>query len=155
MIGEKLIKKPWLLVVSIILAFVILYFIVDRIEFITNAEKTIGRVQSISVRNDRCGGRRNRYECTEFSALIGFTTKAGKYGQFNIRAGSARGHNQPISRANLQTSDYVNVIYDPRDITRVYEDSFYGVWGTPIMIFFFQISTLFGAMSRPKDKASH
>ncbi|MCC7070321.1 MAG: DUF3592 domain-containing protein [Deltaproteobacteria bacterium] len=147
-----MIKQPWLLVVSGILLVGAIGFAVDRLIFLASAEKTQGTVERITASNGRCGSKKNKYPCTRFEAEVAFTTKKGRDGEITVSAGSARGNNQPTSAADLSVGRGVPVVYNPRNPSKAYQDSLWGVWGTPLMMFIGQVATLFGSLSEGRRR---
>ncbi|MEZ0260368.1 MAG: DUF3592 domain-containing protein [Alphaproteobacteria bacterium] len=148
-----MIKQPLFFIISIALLLVIGWFVVDRIVFLQNAKRITGKVVSISAHNDRCGSRRTRYSCTRFDAKVQYTPpETGKNYIMNLGAGSVRGHNQPVSRSGYQIGSGVQVAYDARKPETSYEDTFFGIWGTPLMVFFFQITTFFSSLTEPRRR---
>ncbi len=162
--SKNLIKKPVIknkisFVVSMILLVWVIYFVIDRIQFLSVAAHTTWVVESVTASNDRCSERRNKrtyhYDCTRFHAVIWFDTLPPPpivHSNFNLSAGSVRWHDQPLSLASRYESEITKVTYDPKNISRVYEDTLFGVWWTPITAFFAQIITLFGAFSEKKKR---
>lgn len=105
-------------------------FFLSRFDFYINSAEVEGQVTKITSDNDSCySGRRhsNFYDCTEYTAVINYTTPQGKY-TVNIWAGSARGHNQSISLANYQIGEKVEILYDTRNPTSAYRNTFLDIW---------------------------
>lgn len=151
-----MIKQPIFFIISIALLLVIGWFVVDRIIFLQNAKRITGKVVSVSAHNDRCGSRRSRYSCTRFDALIQYTPpETGRSYTLSLGAGSARGYDQPVSRASYHIGQGVQVAYDGRKPEVSYEDSFFGIWGTPLMVFFFQITTFFSSLTEPRRRRGY
>lgn len=147
-----MIKQPWLLVVSGILLVVALGFAIDRALFLVTAERTSGSVERITSSNGRCGSKKNKYDCTRFQAIVGFTTKDGRAGEITVSAGSSRGYDQPSSAADLSVRQAVPVVYSPRNPAKAYQNSLWGVWGAPLMAFIGQLATLFGSFSEGRRR---
>lgn len=147
-----MIKQPIWAIASLVALLIIGGFVVDRCIFLHTAEHTIGRVLALNSYDSRCGRRRSRYNCTKFDATVEFSTKAAARYTLEVSAGSARGYHQPLSSASLRVNEGVPVVYDPNKPTRAYEDSLWGVWGTPIMLAVFQITSLFVSMTEQKGK---
>lgn len=145
------VKQPTWLVVAGIIFCGILYFIFDRIQFLSIAERVTGIVSNISAYNDRCWWK-HKYDCTEFTATVDFMTLHWEKNNFSISWGSERGHNQPISYSSRRIGGAIAVAYDPANIERVYEDTLWGIWWTPIMAFFLQIISFISAFSEPKKR---
>lgn len=156
---KPIIKNKVMFVISMILLLWCIYFIIDRIQFLSVAAHTTGKVESVTATNDTCSERRNKrtyhYDCTRFHAVIGFDTLPPPpivHSNFGLSAGSVRWHNQPLSRATRHEWNSTKVAYDPTNISRVYEDTLFGVWWTPLTTFFAQIMTLLGALSEKRNK---
>jgi hypothetical protein len=147
-----MIKQPIWAIVSLALLVVIAGFIVERCIFLYNAERAIGRVIAVDSHNGTCGHRRSRYACTEFDATVEFSTRMAARYTLEISAGTARGYDQPLSRASRRVSDGVWVVYNPNKPTKAYEDSVWGVWGMPIVLALFQLTSLLVSISEPKGK---
>ena len=149
-----MIKQPWLLAVSGVCLLVALWLVADRTMFLWSAEKTIGTVTELSGRNERCGRRKSRYSCTKFSAQVQYATRSGSTHTLDISAGSARGHNQPATRARVRKDGPVPVVYAPDQPDRAYEDTLFGVWGAPLMAGFAQIATFLGSLAEGRKRRS-
>ncbi len=149
-----MIKQPWLLVISGLLLVGALGFAADRVIFLMGAQKTRGTVERLTAENGRCGSKKNKYSCTRFSADVAFTTSDGRSSSISISAGSTRGHNQPTSSANVSVGQGVPVVYSPRNPSKAYQDSLWGVWGAPLMMFIGQLATLFGSFSEGRRRRS-
>jgi hypothetical protein len=147
-----MIRQPLFAIISFICFLVVGYFIVDRCLFLYSAERANGRVIKVVGHNSWCGYRRSRHPCTEFDAVVEFSTQVSSYHTLEVSAGSARDYYQPLSRASLRVGSVVSVVYDPSNPKRAYNDSLWGVWGMPIMIAMFQLSSLLASMSEPKNK---
>lgn len=145
-----MIKQPWLAGISAILLFVVLWFVVDRLWFLQSAETAMGTVRNVTSYNDRCGSKNNRYACTKFNADVAFVDKNNSSYQISISAGSCRGSNQALSNASYGVGANVEVVYDPKNPRRAYQNTFFGVWGTPIMVFAFQVSSFFASLFEKK-----
>ncbi len=150
-----MIKSVFLFFVSVILFLVGCGFLVQRIAFLSKAEKVVGQVSNVASENDRCSSSRRRrrggssrtyYDCTKFQAEISFNTLSGQYSSFVVSAGTSRGHNQPLSLASYRNGDPVPVLYDPKDLSTACRDSFMDKWGTPFMVFLFQFATMIGSV---------
>ncbi len=149
-----IIKKTYMAYISLALLAVLIWYVGDRILFMHSAEHTIGQVIDVSGYNSRCGGgrRRSSYPCTNFTANVEFQDQANQIYHLKIGAGHSRGYDKPISLAKLKIKDRVAVIYNPHNPNKAYEDSFMGVWGTPIIIFMVQISTFFSSLFPSRKK---
>lgn len=154
---KPLIKNKMIFIISIGLLIWVIYFIIDRIQFLSIASHTTWVVESVTAANATCSERRNKtthyYNCTKFHAVIGFDTLPPPpivHSVFWLSAGSARWYDQPISRATRYEWWSTKVTYDPSNLDRVYEDTLFGVWWTPIMMFFAQIMTLISSFTEKK-----
>ncbi len=139
-----MIKTPWLFFLSFIIGAIAVGFAVERLIFISSAQKTIGQVIGLESYNDRCGGgrRRRSYACTKFTANIQFFDRQGSRYEFQSSAGSSRGSNRSIDNADYSVGVGVEVIYNPKNPKKVYVNTIFGVWGIPIVLFFTQIGAL-------------
>ena len=153
-----MIKSMFLFIGSCFLFIFVLVFLAMRISFLSRAEKVDGHVTSVSSYNDRCssGSRRRRtyYDCTKFSAVISFVTNRGEGHSFTVSAGSSRGHNQPDTYASYRPGEAVPVLYDPKDPSNACRNTFMDKWGTPFMLFVFQIITLIASMTEKKRRVT-
>ena len=146
-----MIKQPLMLVISLVLLAGVGLYALERLYFLSQAERTIGEVVSISAKDGRCGGRRSKYNCTEYKADVRFFSNNSAH-EFNIGAGNARGHGQSKSKASHKTGDEVKVVYDPENPKKAYEDSTMGVWGGPIMMLIAQIVTFFSSFTEDRRR---
>lgn len=114
-------------------------FSFSSFDFYFNSAEVEGQVTKILSDNDRCRGgtRRNRrnYDCTEYTAVVNYTTPQGKYA-VNISAGSERGHNQSISQADYQIGQKVELLYDTRNPASAYPNTITALWGGPLFALF-------------------
>ena len=149
-----MIKQPWLLAVSGVCLLLALWLVADRTMFLRSAEETIGTVVELSGRNERCGRRKSRYSCTKFAAQVQYQTQNGSTHTLQISAGSARGHNQPTSRARVRKDGPVSVVYAPDQPTRAYENTVFAVWGAPLLAGFAQIATFLGSLVQGRKRGS-
>lgn len=147
-----MIKQPWLLAVSGLCLVMGTYFVVDRLVFLATAERVMGTVTELTSRNDTCGSERNRYRCTKFRAEVAFEAKTGGSFTIDISAGQERGHDEPLSRALYEEGSQVEVVYSPRNPSKAYQNTLFGVWGAPIIAFGVQISTLLGSFSEGRRR---
>lgn len=147
-----MIKQPLYAVISLVLLVVVAGYAIERLAFLKRAEHTTGTVINVTSYNSRCGGRRSRYSCTKFNASVDFLTRESSKYTLKISVGSSRGHNQPLEYADVKVNGQVPVVYDPQNPSKAYEDTTWGVWGTPIMILIFQLGSFFTSMSEPKRR---
>lgn len=141
-----MIKQPWLAAISIVLFLVVLGFVAHRLLFLYSAETSIGTVTNVTSYNSTCGSNKSRYRCTKYTADVAFPDKQNRQHRLNVDAGSCRGSNQSLSYASYGVGASVEVVYDPSKPSRAYRNTFFGVWGTPIMIFAFQVSSFFASL---------
>lgn len=151
------IKNKFVFFISIGILLIAIYFVIDRIQFVSVAKHTSWEVELVNAKNDVCSERRNKrthyYDCTKFTATIEFDTLPPPpiiHSRFTLSAGSVRWHNQPLSRATRYQGQPTKVTYDPDKIDRVYEDSLYWVWWEPIMAFFAHIMTLISSFTEKR-----
>lgn len=145
------VKQPIWLIVALLWLLLIGYFVVDRIQLLQVWERVTWKVINITSYNSRCWGK-HKHDCTEYTAYVDFTTLVGQKSEFTVSGWDSYWHNQPISDSFRRIWEPVKVIYDPKNISRVYEDTLWGVWWVPIMTFFFQILSFFSAFTEPKKK---
>jgi hypothetical protein len=115
-----------------------IYFVADRMIFLSHAKKTMGTVQNITTSNGRCGGK-HKYNCTKFLATVNFDTEKSERIAFVVSAGSSRGYDRPIAEANLQVGTTVRVLYDPNRPDNAYRDDFFTLWGRALITGLFGI----------------
>ena len=145
-----MIKNRLQFYLSVILLLVALFFVSKRLAFLSHAEKADGAVEGLTAVDTICRKKRGRhssssYECTKYTASIGFVTRDGRSGSFSVVAGSARGHNQPVSAASFHQGERVRVVYNPNNLSEVYCDAFMHLWGRPFMISIFAVVTMVGS----------
>lgn len=150
-----MIKQPFFALVSAVLLVVLIGYVYERLAFLNKAIHTTGTVVDVSSYNKTCGRRRSRHACTKYVAKVRFQNIAGKAHVLKISAGSKRGYNMPLSSADYHVNDPAKVVYDPENNDTAYEDSFWGVWSGPIMVFIFQILFFFFSLFEPKRRQEH
>ena len=148
-----MIRQPILLIIAAGALLFAGYFVIDRLLFLTSAQRTMGTVVSLSARDSRCGGKR-KYSCTRFYAQVEFQTARGERSQLEVSAGTARGSNQPLTRARYVQGANVELIYDPKNPREVLQNSFFEIWGLPLMGGVFGGSFLFGSFCEPRRRYS-
>ena len=137
-----MVKQPLWFSISMILLVLLVLKVVERIIFLSMAQHTTGTVTNLTRYNDRCGGRKSRYSCTKFKAVVQYKgLKDGKTYTLNIEAGSSRGYDVPISFAKYHIDGYAPIVYSTNKPSKAYEDTFTGVWGLCILLLMCQIST--------------
>ena len=147
-----MIKQRWLAGLSGILAIVLAGYILERLWFLQRAQRTTGWVIDVSSYDSTCGSRRHRYSCTKYTAKIQFNAGSLGLTVFSVSAGSTRGYGMPVTRASMQPRQTVPVVYDPKNPSKAYQNTFWGVWGGPVGVFFFQIMTFIGSLFNPKNR---
>lgn len=152
-----LIKNKFSLVIAGILTIPLLYFIADRIQLLHVGVHVDGVVEEVTAHNDRCSRRSGKhttyYDCTKYNAIIGFNTLPPPiHSTFELSWWSESWHNQPVTYSSRQKWDLTKVIYDPKKISRVYEDTLWGIWWVPIMNLVMQLSFFGWAFSEEKKK---
>jgi len=145
-----MIKSFPLFIISLLVVPVFLWLLVDRIQFVARAERVEGRVEEVRASNSSCGRRKSRRPCTKFNATISFVSNGGRWSSFRTEIGSARGHDQPLSRAPSRPGDGVPVLYDPTDISKACRDYFMDKWGAPLLALIFQVCTLLGSLTEKR-----
>lgn len=142
-----MIKQPWLAAVSAVCLLVAIGFAIERSIFLLSAERTPGTISSIDSRNDTCGAKKRRYACTKFTASVRYRVGPDVNPSITVSAGSSQGSNQPVTNASRRVGETVRVVYSPSTPTKAYEDTFFGVWGAPVIAFGAQIATMLGSLS--------
>jgi hypothetical protein len=149
-----MIKNWFLFLVSLLLIPVALWFLGERLTFLSRAIRVDGEVSEVRATNGTCSsGKRRRkrsHSCTKFEATIDFTTLRGEQGFLEVSAGSARGHNQAETRASTREGAKVPVLYDPNNISNACRDYFMDKWGKPLMFFIAQLITMIGSLFEGK-----
>lgn len=105
------------------------------------------------MKNDRCGSKYSRYDCSKFMARIVFaSTSTKKLGVISVPAGSVDGHAQSVRLANKHIGDKVAVRYDPSDLSRAYLDDAFDIWFTPIIVSVAPILLFFSSLRSSKTE---
>lgn len=119
-----------LFLLSILLLVVAFWLGVTRVLFLAQAERTVGTVKDVYGENARCGRgrRRRRSDCTKFYAWIHFQA-VGTESRLRVKAGSTRGHDQPVTFAEYRVGDSVPVLFDPSNPWKAIRDRFWDKWG--------------------------
>ena len=144
-----MIRHPFMLVISGALLLLAVGLGVERLVFIETAMEATGTVSSVSGTNGRCGSRRSKHDCTEFTATITFDHRGQKFST-TTGAGSQRGHGVSTSRASHRVGERLPVVFEPGNPGRAYHDTFFDLWCWPLMALGGQIATMFGAFVPPK-----
>lgn len=116
--------------------------------FLLSAKRTTGKVEQVTGSNSRCGSKNNKYDCTEYSAAVTYSSPSGEHGKLSVGAGSARGHDQPATKASLAVGGPVPILYSKKDINYAYRDSFGDLWGLPLGSFVGSAFCAIGAFFR-------
>jgi hypothetical protein len=149
-----MIKNPIFAAISGILLLVVIGFVVERLRFLDSAQKTVGQVSEVRSHNTRCGSSgkgKKKYPCTKYDATVDYSAPGySETFHLELSAGSARGTGQPLSEADYKRGDAVKVVYDPKNPSKAYQDSLFGVWGAPIVLFVVQLATMFGSLVERK-----
>ncbi|HEV2701349.1 MAG TPA: hypothetical protein VGV09_06950 [Steroidobacteraceae bacterium] len=142
------VKSPVMFWCSMALALVVLGFVADRTLFLLRAVHTTGNVVELRGANGSCScGRHCSYSCTKFQAQVSF--QAGQEpATVWVSAGSAHGYDCPVTQARYTIEDSVPVIFNPHHPAEAYRDTVSDVWGTPLMVLFFQIVTLVSSFTK-------
>lgn len=142
------VKSPVMFWFSMILALLVLGFVADRTLFLLRAVRTTGNVVDLRGSNGSCScGRHCSYSCTKFQAQVRFQANAMPAALW-VSAGSAHGYDCPVAQARYSIDDSVPVIFNPHNPSEAYRDTPGDIWGTPVMVFFFQIITLISSFSK-------
>ena len=128
--------------VAALLTLPLLYFLIDRIDFVWSSKTVMSTVENVRGENDTCGGKR-KYRCTRYYAMLQYDVDDATY-RIEVGAGRERGYDQPLELANHRVGQAVQVAYDPSKPARAYRDTFWDIWGAPLITFFLQICAFFG-----------
>lgn len=133
-----------LLVVAIGLA-------IERLMFVSRALPTVGHVVDVSARNASCGRRRMHRPCTKFRVVVEYRIENGAPRRLKLSAGSARGHDQPLSAAHHPPGSAVRLIYDPRNTQRIYRDAAPDVFAGPLFSVFLSLVAGAGGLTKRRN----
>lgn len=128
--------------VIVVLCVPLVYFLVDRIDFVWSSEKVMGTVEDVRAHNGTCGGK-HKYSCTKYDATLGYRVNDVDY-RIEVEAGRKRGRDHPVTFADHRVGDAVQVAYDSRKPERAYRNTWWDIWGMPFLVFMFQIAAFFG-----------
>lgn len=142
-------KRPLLYGLGAILVIVALGFVVNRMLFLASAERTVGHVSHVQGRDTRCGSRRSRHACTRFDATVDYVV-GGATLTLDIDAGRTRGHGAHVSTADVGVGDAITVVHAPGG-RPAYQDTFFAVWGTPLITFFIGLASAFGGWREKEE----
>ena len=81
-----------------------------------------------------------------------FVAKVGGTHHLRLSTGEKRNHNQPVSYSRIKRGEAVPVVYSSANPEKAYEDTLFGVWGGPIVMFMFQISTFFASLTEKRRR---
>jgi Protein of unknown function (DUF3592) len=150
-----MVGHPVYFIISVILLLVVAGFACQRAVFLQSARRIEGKVVGVTATDSRCGSRRSRHDCTRFKAHVKYTPpETGRDYTLDISAGSAYGNFQPLEKARLHTGESVKIAYNPQSPQTAYEDTFWGIWGTPVSIMIAQIVAFFSSLGEPRRKRS-
>ncbi len=146
------IKIPKMFGISIFVFLVLLYLVVDRAIFLSKSEWTLGTVYKIFVETGKCESwsRRGRYDCTEYTAAVNFYVESEPY-TLIVSAGETEGI-KPRSHANYRVGNPVPIVYNRDHPNESYRDHIWDIWGTPILVFFALLFTLFLGFRKGSSK---
>jgi Protein of unknown function (DUF3592) len=145
------VKNQFVFVCALLITVPLVYFLVDRTTFVVSARKVTATVESIAGSNDRCGRRRSKHNCTKFNATLHYIVDSANY-YLRVSAGSARGHDQPISRSDYAAGQSETVAYDPDKPQRAFRDTTWDIWGAPIATFLCQIAAFVASFAEKKRR---
>ena len=143
-------RSPFYFWIIVLLCIPLIYFVIDRTYFEIVALETTGTVERIWGRDDRCGTKRRRYDCTKFTAAVRYEVQGAEYG-IDVSAGTARGHGEPISQSDYRVGGGVMIAYNPRKPGHAYRNTFWDIWGAPVLTFFMQICAFFGGLKEKRE----
>lgn len=138
------IKRPSLLLIGALLTLPLVYFLVERIDFMRSSRKAVATVESVQARHYSCR-RGVDHLCTEFAATLTFNVD-GKTHWFLVDAGWVRFRTEVLRRARYQVKELLYVVYDVRKPDHAYVDTLWNVWGTPLLILLAQIAAFIGCL---------
>jgi len=149
-----MIRQPLSLAFAGLLAVVLIGYVIERMIFLSTAVKASGTVISVDAHNGRCGGGRRRAKnpCTKFNSTVEFQASNGRPYRFSVSSGSTRGSDKPTSNARLKIGAAVPVVYSPKDPSKAYEDSLWGVWAIPIFLFVGHLAALVASFMEPRRR---
>lgn len=135
-----MIRQPFLMLLGCVAIIIAAVFALERLYFLSRAEKTNGYVSNISSYEGRCGGGRRRasYPCTRYSADIKFYGRNGSENHFDVDAGSMRylkhsyGNLTSGATSKYTLGQSIPIIFNPNNPSRAYIDSTMDVWATPL-----------------------
>ena len=143
------VRDCFLFVTSMILLAVCFYFAISRFLFLARAQRAVGVVRELSAENGRCGGARNRYNCTKFYAAVELQSAGGRRSS-RIDAGYTKHYGQPVSRALYQPGDRIPVFFDPNHPEEICRDKFWDLWGRSLSFFLFTVFIFWGSVRNPE-----
>ncbi|MEZ0259766.1 MAG: DUF3592 domain-containing protein [Alphaproteobacteria bacterium] len=151
-----MIKHPVIFLVSFALLLAAIGFAAQRVIFLQSARRIEGKVISVTGKDSRCGGRRTRYNCTRFEAKVEYTPQeTGRTYQIALDAGTTRGHYMPVDHATHRQGQAVKVAYAPDAPDTAYEDTFWGIWGTPLQVMFYQLVAFWASLGESRDRRGY
>lgn len=146
-----MIKQPWLLAVAALLLVVAIGFAVRQASFLMTADRTTGTVTRVDGRNTSCGSKRNRHSCTRFDSVVRYDVNGQPY-FLTVDSGSARGYDQPESRASHPQGSGVRIVYSKSNPSRAYRDSFFDVWFGPLASAGGAVASALGSLSEGRRR---
>jgi len=150
-----MVQHPFYFIISIVLLVVVLGYVCNRVVFLQNARRVEGKVVSVTGTDSTCGSRRSRHSCTRFDAVVQYKApETGRDYTVRLKAGTAYGRFQELEKARLRMGEQVRIAYDPNAPHKSFEDTFYGIWGTPLMLGFFQIVAFFSSFGDSRRRRS-
>ncbi|MCB0272317.1 MAG: DUF3592 domain-containing protein [Bdellovibrionales bacterium] len=98
---------------------------------IKSGQKTTGIVVSVNSENERCGNR-IKHDCTTFTSAIQYRAMDKTFTWYQTNTVS--GHNAPITYADYQKDQEVEILYDPTDPSFPVENTFEDKYGWALII---------------------
>jgi voltage-gated sodium channel len=143
------IRQPTPFLLSVGALVVAIGLAAERGIFLARAEHVISEVTRVTAHNERCAGKRSRYDCTAYAALLRYTVNDKSY-FLTVHAGTERGHNRPLTLARHQVGQRVEVVFDPRRPATADRNTFSDVFGGAILFFLIHLTLLVTSFSEPK-----
>lgn len=142
----------FLFTVGVSMTLPVWYFVSDRIDFVRSARSAMGTVDDVRAWHSSCGTKESPDDCTNFEATLRYSVDEEDY-RIEVSAGREYRRYSPISDAEHQIDDQVPVVYDPRQPSRAYRDTFWDVWRYPIWALIVQVCALYGGFTAEEQES--
>lgn len=146
------VKQPVWFIIGCLILFIFLYFIIIRIQLIIVSEHAVWQITRITWYNTNCwwGRTSSPFPCTKYNAYVDFTTLKWEKSSLTIWAWNVWWWDEPITNSTKQVWWFIKIIYNPKNISKAYESTFYWIWWAPIIAFFLQYFAFVVALLEPK-----